>query len=131
MNTLDCWQFGKVLVESGKYERGKKGNTQLVKKLAEDLNVSPAFIYHTTKFYGLYKTLEQVQQACPAEKFSWSKIVKYVLPVNGDVKVAKDIARKNSEEYHHCPVCGKGHWGTVSSKFKKRELGFQPSYAMV
>ena len=89
--------LGGRIVEDKSYRKNKKGNKELIKKIANQLQTSHRLLYYAIKFYKKFPNLDLLPEG---KDISWTAIVvKYLTK-----KKEKDTELVPDTK---CPFCGK------------------------
>ena len=91
--------LGGRIVEDSNYKKYKKGNKELIKKLASDIQTSHRLLYYAVKFYQMFPDLSLLPEG---KNVSWTEVVSTYLTTK---KERKD---KELQPNTECPKCG--HW---------------------
>lgn len=87
--------LGGRIVEDNAYLKHKKGNRELIKKLASDIKTSRRLLYYAIKFYSKFPDLALLPEA---KDISWTGILNKYLTTKKEKEKLPDT---------QCPHCGK------------------------
>jgi hypothetical protein len=93
------WQLGKLLREDKNVKEHAKGNTDFMKRIANDINISDRTLYYALQVFDKYPEIDTLPEG---KNLTWNKLITHYLP-NTDGKTPPECL------HEPIVVCSKCH----------------------